>query len=156
MKLLCYVCILVIIFVYPDDIENSYKLNDPDTSYTPKSKRLDTGSNMNKLVKSFIQSIGSRIDKMTQKWGHTRKLQRLKSVAGGYSPNIKSKMVYRLRSIALATMALAMQVKIGSTQMARHARFDTDAYDIGIDNRCSGCISHIIEDFLGPMLRVRD
>ena len=152
MKLLCYVCILVIIFVYPDDIENNYKLNDPNKIYIPKSKRLDKGSNINKLVKNLIQSIGSKIDKMTQKWGHTRKLQRLKRVAGGHSPNIKSKMMGRRCSIALASTALAMQVKTGSTQMARHARFDTDAYDIGIDNRCSGCISHKIEDFVGPMI----
>ena len=60
MKLLCYVCILVIIFVYQDDIENSYKLNDPNKIYIPKSKRLDKGSNINKLVKNLIQSIGSK------------------------------------------------------------------------------------------------
>ena len=31
-------------------------------------------------------------------------------------------------------------------------RFDTDSAPIGIDNRCTGCISHKIEDFVGPLI----
>ena len=34
------------------------------------------------------------------------------------------------------------------------ARFDTDSAKIGIDNRCSACISHCIDDFEGPVRRV--
>ncbi len=30
----------------------------------------------------------------------------------------------------------------------RMTNFDTDAEQIGIDNRCSACISHKIEDFI--------
>ena len=33
----------------------------------------------------------------------------------------------------------------------RIARFDTDAKPIGVDNRCSACISPYIEDFIGPL-----
>ena len=29
--------------------------------------------------------------------------------------------------------------------------FDTDSGTIGVDNRCSGCISHIFDDFTGPV-----
>jgi len=29
--------------------------------------------------------------------------------------------------------------------------FDTDSFQIGIDNRCSGCISHKITDFVGTV-----
>jgi hypothetical protein len=29
--------------------------------------------------------------------------------------------------------------------------FDTDSSTVGIDNRCSGCISHINEDFVGEL-----
>ena len=65
MKLLCCLCILVVSFFYPDNIENKYKLNDPNKNYVPKSKRLDKGSNINKLMKKFVQSKGSRIDRMT-------------------------------------------------------------------------------------------
>lgn len=30
--------------------------------------------------------------------------------------------------------------------------FDTDSSPIGIDNRCTGCISHRIEDFVVPLV----
>jgi hypothetical protein len=29
--------------------------------------------------------------------------------------------------------------------------FDTDSGKIGVDNRCSGCISHQVDDFIGPI-----
>ena len=29
--------------------------------------------------------------------------------------------------------------------------FDTDSNAIGIDNRCSACLSHDIDDFVGPV-----
>jgi len=34
------------------------------------------------------------------------------------------------------------------TQAAQPLRFDTDYSPVGIDNRCSACISHCIEDFI--------
>ena len=33
----------------------------------------------------------------------------------------------------------------------RIVKFDTDAKPIGVDNRCSACISPYIEDFIGPL-----
>ena len=30
-------------------------------------------------------------------------------------------------------------------------RFDTDSAPVGIDNRCTGCISHVAEDFVGQL-----
>ena len=30
-------------------------------------------------------------------------------------------------------------------------KFDTDSEMFGVDNRCSGCISHIKSDFLGDL-----
>jgi hypothetical protein len=32
------------------------------------------------------------------------------------------------------------------------AKFDTDSFDIGIDNRCTKSISHKIKDFDGPLM----
>ena len=29
--------------------------------------------------------------------------------------------------------------------------FDNDSFSIDLDNRCSGCISHEVEDFVGPL-----
>ena len=38
-----------------------------------------------------------------------------------------------------------------STSHANSIRFDTDSAPMGIDNRCSGCISHVAEDFIGGL-----
>jgi hypothetical protein len=32
--------------------------------------------------------------------------------------------------------------------------FDYDSYPIGIDDRCSGCMSHLRKDFIGPLRKV--
>ena len=47
-------------------------------------------------------------------------------------------------------MALACSAKQLTIQ-ERTVRFDTDAKPIGVDNRCSACISPYIEDFIGPL-----
>ena len=47
-------------------------------------------------------------------------------------------------------MALACPEKQLTIQ-ERTIRFDTDAKPIGVDNRCSACISPYIEDFIGPL-----
>ena len=50
----------------------------------------------------------------------------------------------------LGHVALACSAKQLPTQ-ERIIRFDTDAKPIGVDNRCSACISPYIEDFIGPL-----
>ena len=49
-----------------------------------------------------------------------------------------------------AKVALACSVKQIASQ-ERIVKFDTDAKPIGVDNRCSACISPYIEDFIGPL-----
>ena len=34
----------------------------------------------------------------------------------------------------------------------RHIQFDTDSAPCGINNRCSACISHVLDDFEGPLV----
>ena len=50
----------------------------------------------------------------------------------------------------LGNIALACSAKQLPTQ-ERIIRFDADAKPIGVDNRCSACISPYIEDFIGPL-----
>ena len=50
----------------------------------------------------------------------------------------------------LGNVALACPAKQITTQ-ERIVRFDTDAKPIGVDNRCSACISPYIDDFIGPL-----
>ncbi len=54
------------------------------------------------------------------------------------------------RSTTLAFWAMAMQAK--TTYVTQpEAHFDTDSRPLGLDNRCSGCISSFVEDFEGPL-----
>jgi hypothetical protein len=39
----------------------------------------------------------------------------------------------------------------GPPQKPYTSKFDTDSFDIGIDNRCTKSISHKIKDFDGPL-----
>jgi hypothetical protein len=49
----------------------------------------------------------------------------------------------------IAMPAVAMQANV--KQSERITPFDTDTQWIGVDNRCSGCISHIKSDFVGRL-----
>jgi len=51
---------------------------------------------------------------------------------------------------ALALPVVAMSAE--TSHNPRHVRFDTDSGAIGIDNRCTACISHVAEDFEGPLV----
>ena len=52
--------------------------------------------------------------------------------------------------VLLGNVALTCPAKQINTQ-ERIVRFDTDAKPIGVDNRCSACISPYIEDFIGSL-----
>ena len=46
---------------------------------------------------------------------------------------------------------VAMQAE-GADSFEHQMTFDTDSSPIGVDNRCTGCISHRIEDVEGPLI----
>ncbi len=45
--------------------------------------------------------------------------------------------------------AMAMRADVGIR--SNTLRFDTDSAKVGIDNRCSACISHVPQDFIGAL-----
>ena len=49
------------------------------------------------------------------------------------------------------SQAMAMQAK-GRNIRRNMVRFDTDSTNVGMDNRCTACISHSIDDFDGPLV----
>ena len=60
---------------------------------------------------------------------------------------------HRTRSTA-TILAMTIRTMHAHTAVAteRPVAFDTDSETIGVDNRCSGCISHAVrEDFVGPL-----
>jgi hypothetical protein len=54
----------------------------------------------------------------------------------------------------LAFAAVAMQANgMQSNYLERMVTFDTDSVPVGVNDRCTGCISNRIEDFEGPMVK---
>ena len=53
------------------------------------------------------------------------------------------------KSTVIINVAVAMQAKSAAEE--RTIQFDTDSVPVGIDNRCSACISHKAEDFIGQL-----
>ena len=50
-----------------------------------------------------------------------------------------------------ALKAMTVLAMRASAHTERQTRFDTDSDIVGVDNRCSGCISHVKEDFIGEL-----
>ena len=48
-----------------------------------------------------------------------------------------------------STHLLCMKTKMNKDVYT--ATFDTDSHPLGIDNRCTACISHDVKDFIGPL-----
>ena len=48
----------------------------------------------------------------------------------------------------VVNQVLCMHTQVNNSNIST---FDTDSIPIGIDNRCTACISHKIEDFVGPL-----
>jgi hypothetical protein len=59
----------------------------------------------------------------------------------------------RMKTTTRAMMAMSVLAMQDHATVAteRKAVFDTDSDVVGVDNRCTGCISHIKEDFVGPL-----
>ena len=47
--------------------------------------------------------------------------------------------------------SLAVMVLAASAKRSHKSVFDTDSAAVGIDNRASGCFSHVVTDFVGPL-----
>ena len=65
---------------------------------------------------------------------------------------IKDRAHNKYKNSAIVMVALAMQTQSTAQSVAHTITFDTDAQPIGVDNRCTACISHRIEDFTGPLM----
>ena len=101
-----------------------------------------------------IRTIGQHVTTLATKLGDMieRNLQSDRTTRRERRIILATHMQYRRTSTALLAMTvLAMQANATITS-GRETRFDTDSADIGIDNRCSACISHKASDFEGELL----
>ena len=117
--------------------------SDDCQGYVPKSQR----SRYNRLMaqsslvlKSWLKQGFEKIEMYVSNWKTRKKCLKMSSIARKHSNT------YSRSTRILALQAVAMSATANASY--NHQMFDTDSCPVGIDNRCSDCISHKIEDFI--------
>ena len=96
------------------------------------------------LLYHWINNIVTSIIDPAHEYSTTIKVKRRKK-----RMRLRGRGRPRRRGRMLTTHAvMVLSAAAGSTRVAA---FDTDSGEVGIDNCASGCFSHIIDDFVGPM-----
>ena len=127
-------------------------MNDLATKYVPRNKRWNifkrVTNGATKTLAIAMAPVINWIESSQSKKAKARELRRRIVIA----KTQQTTKVYRRRPRNLVAMAalLTMSIEKSKPQQCM-ANFDTDAKPIGIDNRCSACISHDIKDFIGPL-----
>ena len=117
----------------------NFLLKQNDSEYVPKSQTRTVHKWMRKLSKITMKKMGevtSELERIMLKYLGTKRNRKRKRSKKG-----------RQRCRLLVTSATAMNAQ--NKSRSNMITFDTDSVAVGIDNRCSACISHVPEDFVG-------
>ena len=133
---------IMLMTLYPNAI--AYKGEQKAQSYTPKSKKNRLKS---KTLTGVLQSLKEQLNRVI--------------TITTQSPNRLTKNIHKERGYSNPTgmvwhkcmEIISMQTKTQRSTGARITNFDMDSLNIGVDNRCSDCISHRVEDFEGPLIK---
>ena len=134
-----YLVANIMLYVYMTFRDDEGNATNHNHNYTPKRRR---GILWN--IQSYINKVlrPNKPIHVATKSNRTR-WKRRKRIA---PTNRFNRMTTMLLSLA-ATMNDGYDLN----KTVNVTRFDTDSFPIGIDNRCSGCISPVAEDFEGPL-----
>ena len=139
-----------ILYITPNE---RYLMNDSNKNYVPPHKQW-------KLVRWMKIKASKHFDKMCTNlctWINTNcsthrsriLLKNRNKIARRHGQAMRFPTPQSRKVIAMATL-MAMSAKSVQTHQ-QEAYFDTDSKPIGIDNRCTACISHDINDFVGKL-----
>ena len=117
-----------------------YPFSNDANEYIPKRKQSKVYQTLRRKGHMCIKMMESTIDVLLIKL--TSKHKKI---------NMKKRRHHTKRSFRhlYAYSVVALEAK--ANKRMNIARFDTDSAPVGIDNRCTGCISHVAEDFIGPL-----
>jgi hypothetical protein len=135
--------------------DNSNTRTSVDDSYVPKSRRSKWMRTMKEAMLSMTGWVFTWVDNLKLSGQYVAKqIARRRRVARAIY-NIPRKRCVSNRMVRLLAMAAVVMPAVDGSGMTTKRRnevvFDTDADVIGVDNRASGCISHSINDFEGPL-----
>ena len=144
-KIANYLPSISIIFLaqilYPELLSRD-STNVDDRDYVPKSKRCTKVQSVITWFTSNTQGMEDTI----QGWQTIRRDTQTQS-----AQKIRRDQNRSRPWPVLAMAAVSMQAE-GADSFEHQMTFDTDSSPIRVDNRCTGCISHQIEDFEGPLI----
>ena len=137
---------------YPAQIGQNSPRNDANCyAYIPKSKRGKIYALTNTLTK-WTKIIVSHLIRKSESIQIKRRICKNKNIARTITGrnNTQKRWKRNIHLWVYPVLALFANHKTNSSMsMQRKVTFDTDAEYVGIDNRCSACISHEISDFIG-------
>ena len=133
-------CLIMVILI------NGYGDENDSDLYVPARNRK-----ISKMIASVTNKTYTKIIQKLEQWGHrhanTREWRRRQQIATRHAHKV-TKQRRGSYVKAFTVTALAMQAQ---QHGERTVQFDTDSAPVGVDNRCTGCISHVAEDFVGPL-----
>ena len=118
-----------------------------DSNYIPKSERR-WYHGMTVKLHYLMENIITKGDKMTNK---IIKLKYKNYPKGSRTYNALAKARTRSNTVHAFTTTMANQTSTIKPMARSIPNWDSDSGMIGIDNRCSACMSHIPSDFIGPL-----
>ena len=134
-----------------------------DSAYTPKSKRSKVLLWMKNVHCKISRTIIPWYDKLVPPWydilknkteiffkTKTKQRKLFQEIKHSSYEN-KSRYKNNHMNRVMAMSVVAMSIK-GTGAYENNAHFDTDSTMVGVDNRCSACISSDIKDFDGPVM----
>ena len=144
--IISYATTWLYVMTYPQYFEESN-----DSMYMPKSKRWNALRSMTRFIVATATNIAARGEKIVEAWTKykpgNRKLRRIRQYLARKEQRPKGSS-RKIATLAMTVIAMRSMTKQVDPNRQREIRIDTDSGPIGIDNRCSGCISHQIDDFV--------
>jgi hypothetical protein len=127
--------------------------NDAVKAYVPKRFRnqSETLRRMLQLLRSWVKRLDQRASDIKSRRATRRKHEHCLRVARDHCSQRTSRKRSRRLLALLAYSAVCHSTEACYTQSTEAGYFDTDSRPVGIDNRCSACISHDVTDFIGDI-----
>jgi hypothetical protein len=138
-----YIALLLFQVIYHTGNEQTVNSYEPRREKNTISKGLEA---ITTYFKTKLTKIGNSIEQWNLNQTSKLRIQKKKRIATRMQTTTRRKGNY----LFVALAAIAMEAREGSHDNT--VTFDTDSSPVGVDNRCTGCISNRIEDFEGPLI----
>ena len=145
-----YAMLIIYLIAYLDDksVPNKYR---DRIEYIPKRNIFKrTRRKIMSVLNTLATKLEVQMNEATTTHDRTRRTKINSKTKLGLWTRSKYKNKYNGRKKTLTAMSiLALSTTMGSPPQ-REFKIDTDSTKIGVDNRCSACITDRIEDFVHP------